>query len=85
MMKIIVYAMRCIRKGNEYAVIFWGIMSLPQPPTKFLRLCNPLLQAFGVPYEKSMPEAVREAVDEMLKKETLLGRLIETGRNEAFL
>ncbi|GFU44984.1 pro-Pol polyprotein [Nephila pilipes] len=53
----LVYAMRCIGKGAEFAVVSCGIMNLPPPPTKFN---NILLQAARETCEESMAEAVEE-------------------------
>ncbi|GFT77087.1 reverse transcriptase domain-containing protein, partial [Nephila pilipes] len=60
----LVYAMRCIGKGAESAVMFCGIMNLPPPPTKFTKFNNNLLQAARETCEASMAEAVHEAVEE---------------------
>ncbi|GFX92267.1 uncharacterized protein TNCV_1111941 [Trichonephila clavipes] len=60
----LVYAMRCIGKGAEFARMFCGIMNLPPPPTKFSKYNHILLQATRETCEHSMAEAVREAVDE---------------------
>ncbi|GFY39849.1 uncharacterized protein TNIN_211981, partial [Trichonephila inaurata madagascariensis] len=60
----LVYAMRCIGKGTEFARMFCCIMNLPPPPTKFSKYNNILLQATRETCEDSMAEAVREAVDE---------------------
>ncbi|GFS49031.1 uncharacterized protein NPIL_240351 [Nephila pilipes] len=60
----LVYALRCIGKGAESAVMFCGIMNLPPPPTKFTKFNNNLLQAARETCEESMAEAVHEAVEE---------------------
>ncbi|GFY16751.1 uncharacterized protein TNCV_2788731 [Trichonephila clavipes] len=60
----LVYATRCIGKGDESARMFCGIMNLPPPPTKFSKYNHILLQARKETCEYSMAEAVREAVDE---------------------
>ncbi|GFU07204.1 uncharacterized protein NPIL_607421 [Nephila pilipes] len=60
----LVYAMRCIGKGAESAVMFCGIMNLPPPPTKFTKFNNILLQAARETCEESMAEVVHEAVEE---------------------
>ncbi|GFT17390.1 hypothetical protein NPIL_461881 [Nephila pilipes] len=51
-------------------------MNLPQPPTNFSRLCNTLLQAAGVTYEKGTAEAVREAVDENVGERDIAGKRV---------
>ncbi|GFS50018.1 hypothetical protein NPIL_224451 [Nephila pilipes] len=59
----LVYAMRCIGKGTESAVIFRGIVNLSHHHL-LSKFNNTLLQAARETCEESMTEAVNETVDE---------------------
>ncbi|GFV17924.1 uncharacterized protein TNCV_4020311 [Trichonephila clavipes] len=59
-----VYAMRSIGKGAEAGRMFCGVMSLPQPPTRFAPYGKRILNAAKLVYEDSIQNAAKEAICE---------------------
>jgi RNase P subunit RPR2 len=58
------YGLRSIGKGKTAAQTFFGIMNLPKPYDKNQRYTNVLLKHVKEVSEKSMSDAVKEAVEE---------------------
>ncbi|GFT81135.1 uncharacterized protein TNCV_4282401 [Trichonephila clavipes] len=59
-----VYAMRSIGKGAEAGRMFFGVMNLPQPPTRFSPYGKRILNAAKLVYEDSIQNAAKEAICE---------------------
>lgn len=58
----LVYALRCIGKGQRAAQIFCGVMNLPPPPAKFARYKENLLNSLSIVCKESIVKAVDETV-----------------------